>query len=276
MTRSDPARRTLAIAIPSTRMNSSPPVPVDDHARHPAGIQVLSRATQLLRAIRQSAGGITQAELATRLALPRSTVSRILGALEADELVAATGGKYRVGAEFTRLASAGVREIASLIHPRIVELSRSLTETVDVSVLDGGGVRFVDQVDAPHRLRAASAVGELFPLHTCAPGKAMLATLTEDELDAILPSRLPASTEYTVTSRDVLLEQLAGIRETGVAYDYEEQNDGICAVGVALRVDGVLVAVSVPVPAQRFARRESDCAAALLAFRAQVETDHAS
>ena len=48
-------------------------------------------------------------------------------------------------------------------------------------------MRFVDQVPAPRRLRATSAVGELFPLHCTANGKALLAALPAAEAAALLP-----------------------------------------------------------------------------------------
>lgn len=234
------------------------------------GIQVIARAAQVLRALKQSPGGMTQAELAAHLGLPRTTIFRILSALEDEELVApgsGSRGRYRIGPEISRLASAATRDLVGLLHPHIVSLSRQLSETVDVSVLDGTHVSFIDQVDAPHRLRAASAVGETFPLHTCAPGKALMASLSPSRLQEVLPSTLTASTSQTITSLSRLREQLEEVRATGIAYDYEEQNDGICAAGIAFTAAGTLLAVSIPMPATRFAGREAECAEALLAFR---------
>lgn len=239
-----------------------------------SGIQVIDRAVNLLRALKETPGGMTPAELSERLDLPRTTIHRILAALEEAEMVAAGPGsraRYRLGAEIMRLASSSSRDLVSLIHPWLVELSSQLTETVDLSILDGSLITFIDQVDAPHRLRAASAVGESFPLHSCAPGKALLATLSPGRLAEILPSRLAASTQHTITSVDDLRQQLEHVRKTGVAYDYEEQNEGICAAGIAVVVAGVQVAISVPMPAQRFTGREDECATALLDLRGRIE-----
>ncbi|MFB9686786.1 IclR family transcriptional regulator [Amycolatopsis plumensis] len=238
-----------------------------------AGIQVIARAAQMLRTVRQAPGGLTQAELAEKLGLPRSTIHRILSALEEEELVAGSGGprgRYRIGPEITRLASAAYRDIVGLVHPLLVELSGRLSETVDLSMLDGSQITFIDQVDAPHRLRAVSAVGESFPLHSCAPGKALLATLPPGRVRELLPARLPASTAHTLTSLDELRAQLDQIRTTGIAFDYEEQNDGICAAGIAIELGGLAMAVSVPMPTQRFHGREEDCAEALLRFRDRI------
>lgn len=236
------------------------------------GIQVVARAIDILRSLRESPGGLAQAEIGARLDLPRTTVSRILGALEAEQLVTTTGsrGRYRLGPEIARLAHAMTRDLVVLIRPYIVELSKTLTETVDLSMLDDSVVTFVDQVDAPHRLRAASAVGESFPLHTCAPGKAFLAMMEDAQRARVLPKSLVASTHSSLTTRDELERQLEQIRSTGVAYNYEEQNDGICAAGVAMNVAGTLLAISVPVPTQRFQGREQEIADALIRIRDRI------
>jgi DNA-binding IclR family transcriptional regulator len=245
----------------------------DSNETKSSGIQVIDRAVQLLRALKETPGGLTQAELSDRLGLPKTTIHRILSALEEAEMVAAgpgTRARYRLGPEIMRLASSSSRDLVSLIHPWLVELSGRLTETVDLSILDGSVITFIDQVEAPHRLRAASAVGESFPLHTCAPGKALLATLSPDELAHIVPARLVASTQHTITSVSELRQQLEHIRSVGVAYDYEEQNEGICAAGIAAAVGGIPVAISVPMPAQRFVGREGECAKALLDLRDRI------
>ncbi len=147
-----------------------------------------------------------------------------------------------------------------------------MNETVDLSVLDHNQATFVDQIVAPHRLRAVSAVGDSFPLHCAANGKAFLASLHPSVLSGLLPPSLPALTPHTITSLDVLRDELDLVRETGVAYDREEHTEGICAVGALLHnVPGELVAVSIPMPAQRFYGREHELATALVAFVRRVD-----
>ncbi|OBH04187.1 transcriptional regulator [Mycobacterium sp. E2699] len=234
-----------------------------------AGIQVIARAAEMLRLLQAHPGGLSQAEIGERLGMARSTVSRILGALDDEGLVASRGarGPYRLGPEIARMAATVRLGVVMDLHPLMEELSRELEETVDLSILDGDRVTFVDQVVSPHRLRAISAVGESFPLHCCANGKALLASLPPEQRAQALPSRLARLTDNTITTPAALRRELERVRIEGVAYDREEQTEGVCAVGTVLPgVGEQLVAVSVPVPAQRFYRRESELAEALLAW----------
>ncbi|WP_278184168.1 IclR family transcriptional regulator [Mycobacterium mantenii] len=231
------------------------------------GIQVIARAAEMLRLLQAHPGGLSQAEIGDGLGMARSTVSRILNALDDEGLVASRGvrGRYRLGPEIARMAGSVRAALVIDMHPFLEKLSRELGETVDLSILDGDRATFVDQVVSPHRLRAISAVGESFPLHCCANGKAMLAKLPPAERDRVLPSRLVAFTANTITTPVALRDELEQIQADGVAYDREEQTEGICAVGAVLGGPSEqMVAVSVPVPAQRFYGREAELAAALL------------
>ncbi len=239
-----------------------------------SGIQVLTRAVEILRLLNAYPAGLSQGELGERLGLARSTVSRLLMALEAEGFVASTGprGRYRLGPELVRLAASARRHAWLDLHPLLVDFSLQIGETVDLSVLEGDRAVFVDQVVADNRLRAVSSVGDSFPLHASANGKAFLAAMPEVEVKRILSGRLDVLTDNTVTSPTVLREQLDAIRARGgVAFDLEEQSAGVCAVGAVVGyLDHDLLAVSIPVPVQRFRGREEELATAAAAFSARV------
>ena len=165
--------------------------PEDQDARG-GGIQVIARAAEILRLLQAHPGGLSQGEIGERLGMARSTVSRILNALDDEGLVASrmARGRYRLGPEIARMAGTVRLSVVMDVHPFMEELSRELEETVDLSILDGDRATFVDQVVSPHRLRAISAVGESFPLHCSANGKALLANLPPEQQARAVPSRL--------------------------------------------------------------------------------------
>ena len=98
-------------------------------------------------------------------------------------------------------------------------------------MLNRDRVFFVDQVAAPHRLQALSAVGVSLPASCAAIEKALLTGLTDEQVERLLPERLPAETPNTITDRAGLLADLERVRAGGVAYDREELTIGISAVG---------------------------------------------
>ncbi len=158
-----------------------------------------------------------------------------------------------LGGGLARLAQASVAALPTRLRPALESLSRATGETVDLAVLDGDSVRFVDQLPGPQRLRAVSAVGAVFPLHCTANGKALLAALGPERARALLAAKLPRLTPHTITSHRALAAELDEAARTGVAFDREEHSEGICAVGAAVPgPGGPVAALSVPVPTPRF------------------------
>jgi DNA-binding IclR family transcriptional regulator len=229
------------------------------------GIQVVARVGELLRALERAPAGLTLSELAADLGMPKSTVHRLISALEAEEFVTpARLGRVRLGRGIARLGAATRGGLREQLRPFLIRLQQDVDETVDLSVLDAHTIRFIDQVPAPHRLRAVSAVGAAFPLHCTANGKALLAAMPEEQVRALLPARLPALTVHTITTRKDLWSELEEIRVTGVAVDREEHSLGICAVGAAIWDPyGPVAAMSIPVPALRFEGHEARLGEAL-------------
>jgi DNA-binding IclR family transcriptional regulator len=235
------------------------------------GIQVVARVADVLRALERAPEGLGLTELSTVVEMPKSTVHRLVGALESEDFLRSDGlGRIRLGPALARLGAATRGGLRDQMHPHLVRLHQELGETVDLSVLDDASARFVDHIPAPHRLRAVSAVGTSFPLHCTANGKAFLASMSDEQASALLPARLPALTDHTITARKDLWADLERVRVDGVAYDREEHTVGICAIGAIIRDPyGPAASLSVPVPAQRFSGNESRIADALLKTTAE-------
>jgi DNA-binding IclR family transcriptional regulator len=232
------------------------------------GIQVIARAAALMRALEHRPDGLSLGELAKAVSLPRSTVQRIVDALDSEGfLIAASASSgVRLGPALIGLAAATRFHIAEAARQSLEALSKECGDTVDLSLLVQDKMVFIAQVAGGHRLTAVSAVGVTFPLHSSANGKAVLAAMTEAEFEKVKKRmRLSAVTPKTVTSWDKLERELQTIRKTGLAYDREENSPGISAVAAAIRSpSGELSAISIPAPTQRFKETETELAQALL------------
>ena len=237
------------------------------------GVQVIARAAAILRALEAEPDGLSLGELAKRLDLARSTVQRLVGALAADQLVMTGGprGGVTLGSALVRLAAAANIETDRIVRPFLQSVSRELSETVDLSTLRGRTAIFVDQVVGTSRLTAISAVGEAFPLHCTANGKALLACLPQEKVRSLVDGRMTAMTANSLTDFSRLEVEIAEIRATHLSFDIEEHSEGICAVGTSF-IDPLdrEFALSVPVPTTRFAAKRAKVADALIAVRAEI------
>lgn len=232
-----------------------------------AGVQVIARAASILKVLQEHPEGLSFSQIAERVVLPRSTVHRIVSALEAERFVSKSSrdGRVRLGSALVLLGKAVTRDWRHEVRPCLEELFLRVNETVDLAILEDDHALFIDQIAAPHRLQAVSGVGISFPLHCTSNGKALLAQLSHDEIEGLIPEQLPALTPNTITTRVRLLEELERVKVEHVAYDREEHTVGICAVGTAIAsATGTLAAISIPVPTLRFYGNEEKLAAALL------------
>lgn len=238
------------------------------------GIQVISRAFAILRALRNHPTGLTLSQIAREVDLARSTVHRIITTLEAEQVVvsASAEGGYLLGPALARLGAAVNHNLKDQIRPFLDDLFLQINETIDLAIFEHDQLIFVDQISAPHRLSAVSGVGVTFPLHCTANGKAMLSKLDEANLNKLLPNQLPAFSPNTITDRQELFEELEQIKRTGIAFDREEHTEGICAIGVSFWDPmGTLAAISIPVPSIRFNRKEETLIQALQECYEKIE-----
>lgn len=240
------------------------------------GIQVIARAASVLRALENEPDGLSLGKIAQRVDLSRSTVQRIVDALAEEHLLIAaspTSG-VKLGPAILRMATNASFDFVEFVRPYILRLSQATGETVDVSEMQKRRTVFVDQVTGSARLNIISTIGEAFPLHCLASGKAMLATLSDDEVLKRLGKKpLERHTSNTITSPKKLLIELAEIRQTQIAYDHEEHLEGVSALGTTIQEPGGSVfAISLPVPTVRFKSREKQrhLKQALLACRTEI------
>ena len=228
------------------------------------GIQVIARAGAILRTLRDNPDGMSLGQIAERVALPRSTVQRIIGALVAERLVmsGSRSAGLRLGPEIGSLAEAVRYNIVEQCRPLLEEITKKTGETTDLSVMRKDSMIFLDQLPGSHRLRTVSFVGEVFPLTTTANGRACLAQLPEDEARQLIEHEWSQSG----TSGDIasMLVELDDIRARGFAYDLDKHTMGISAIGFAFAGwGGDLHAISVPIPSTRFEEAREMVEAAL-------------
>ena len=101
-------------------------------------------------------------------------------------MAASPTGRVRLGPAILRLANSVQTDFVTVARPYLVKMSHELRETVDLSTVKHDHLVFIDQVIGSQRLRTVSAVGESFPLHCTANGKAYLAQLSDDAIERLI------------------------------------------------------------------------------------------
>lgn len=240
----------------------------------PTGTQAIDRAAQLLLGVVNATEPVTVAMLAASHGLPKSTVSRVLSALERNKLVRRhPDGGFRPGEVFVRYAQSGRgdRDLAVLARPFLERLGKQTGETINLGVPAAGMVEQIAQVDSRYLLGGTNWLGRLVPLHCSAQGKVLLAYGSAE----LPPGRLERLTPATVTSRAALLAGLAEVRDAGYAVTDAELEPGLLAVAAPVRAEpgGVVAALAVSGPSarldsERVAQLTVDCAEAASALSA--------
>lgn len=225
-------------------------------------MNVLAKAARVIKACHRLGGGLSLGDLARETKLPRSTVQRIVQTLAAERFLVSTGKARTIhlGPELLAMGADMTLDIADRAHPILKELARETGETVDLSRLNRDHAVFVDQIPGSQRLQAMSAVGQTFPLHCTANGKAMLSLLEEDRMKQVLMRPLQVYTPQTIRDPVALRKQLTTIRASGLAIDSEEHTLGISALGMAFVAPTLQIyAVSIPIPTLRFRDVRDTC-----------------
>jgi DNA-binding IclR family transcriptional regulator len=149
-----------------------------------SGVAVLDRAFAILNAFGPTDDQLSLAELSRRTDLYKSTVLRLLGALEHGGFIRKlTDGQYAIGPQPLRLAALYQRsfQVGPVIEPILQRLSRDLGETASLYVRQGDQRLVLFRVEPTRAVRVSIRIGEEFPINKGASGKVLLAfTDTQD------------------------------------------------------------------------------------------------
>ena len=212
---------------------------MDARAHRTGGIQSVERAVAVLKLFGEAEPELGVSELARRLKLHKSTVSRLLSTLEAGGFVQQDprNGRYRLGLQLAALAGLALTqyELRDVARPLLTDLAEHALETTTLSVLDGDAVVNIDQVLAPHPVKHLGWIGRRMPLHCTAAGKPILAYLPPRALDRLLAGPLTRYTQHTITNPDLMRRELERIRAQGFALAIEEYELELSAAGAPVR-----------------------------------------
>jgi DNA-binding IclR family transcriptional regulator len=224
---------------PVAELVPPPQTDIDDEAeeRQRAGVQSLGRAFAILEQVARHREGIGLAELSKLVGLHNSTTFHLaktmvsLGYLRQEK----DSKRYRVGRPLFALAASALDEIemVNVATPILEELSRNTGESGHFAVRMGDAVVVIARTSGPGAFQLTDRVGVVRPAHCTALGKIILASLRPDQLSRLLERvELKPSTPKSITEIPVLIQEIAEVRRTGIAFDDGEFNPEVRCVAV--------------------------------------------
>jgi IclR family acetate operon transcriptional repressor len=206
----------------------------------------------LLATLLQQEGAMRVTDVAARLGVSVSTAHRLLGMLVyrdfAEQL---PDRRYAAGPVLRRgpLQQESVTRLREVALPHLRRLVDAVGETANAMVLAGSDVRFVATVESDQVLRVGDRTGRTLPAHLSSGGKAVLATLDDEQLAVLLEPLDPAGAARTE-------RELRTIRRRGFAVNDQGTEAGLTAVGVAVPPAGGFTgaALSLAAPTARYSR----------------------
>jgi DNA-binding IclR family transcriptional regulator len=220
-----------------------------------SGVQSVERAFAVLRCLSGGPAGVT--DVADRISLPKSTVSRLLSTLEELGMVEQieVGGSYRIGAGMTEIAAAVLpgRSLIAAARPHLHDLVKATGEAAGLSIAEGFDVLYLDQVDSDNQVQVRDWTGERLPAHTVSSGQVLLAFKAIDPR-SYLAQPLERLASGTLTDATAIRARLGEIAAKGYAWAFEEFLDGLNSVAAPIRNGRgrVVGAIHAHGPAYRF------------------------
>jgi IclR family acetate operon transcriptional repressor len=206
--------------------------------------------------------------------LPKSTVFRYLATMEVCGYLQRdpTNDEFRLASFFLSPQSERLGMIVRMARPHLQAVRDQVEETVNLAILDGRRVAYLDIVESPWAVSLTAREGTRDPLHATALGKAIAAQLPDERVRQILSIEgMPPRAGNTITDINVFHGVLADVRANRYAVDDCEVEDGGRCVAVPLELDRLPpAAISISAPAFRLSFESVESLSALLLSTAEA------
>ena len=240
-------------------------------------VQASETTLAVVEALQALDGGRVN-EVAEYMDKSPSTVHRHLSTLLRNDYVTKKGDIYHLGMRFLTVGGTVQNRDPAfrMARTKVKELAEQTGERAQFLVEEHGYRIYVHTETGKQAVETDSQIGKRGPLHCSAAGKSILSQLPETYVEEIFPDKeLSAITPNTITDWEELMEELETIRETEIAYNFEESTEGLNAIGTAITSpnEQVIGGLSISGPAHRLndERLETELADFLLGVANELE-----
>ena len=224
-------------------------------------VEAVLKALDVLESFRDSEE-LQLSEISKRVSLNKSRAFRLLHTLcERGYVERGTDGhRYRLGIKLFEHASSLRRDVKQVAQPYMRKLQLRFNETVNLAVLHGGEVLYIDLLESSRPFRMSAMVGTRMPIANTSLGKALITHAAEHDLEAVFDTLTP-------TELRKLRAEMEIVKRRGYATDQEENEPGVACIGAPIVSEaGVSVgALSISGPSSRILKQEREIGATLAA-----------
>ena len=226
-------------------------------------VRAVDRVCAILDLLQESVEGVSLLDVADATEMPKSSTFRYLWTLQHHRYVEREPetGVFRLGLGFVGMQSRHLEMLRQRARPVLEKLRDNLGETVNLGLLDGDAIIYLDIVESRRGVRLAANRGDREPLHSTALGKVIAADMPEKRVREMLKKAgMPLRTANTITDIDDFIAELSRVRRVGYAIDNgENEVDGRC-VAVPISGTRLQAALSLSAPAARFPLQDVEAA----------------
>ncbi len=203
-------------------------------------IQSIERAVTVLDYLMKKPHGEHLTTISRELGLNKSTAFSIISTLENLRCVTQNqdNGRYMLGLRLLEFAQSLLLnlDIVNIAKPYLRDLASQYDETINLALLSGNDVIYVDRVQSSKSIRVEMRLNEKVPVYCCSTGKIFLAFMEEEQRKRILDkTTFQPRTIYSISNRAQLEADLDIIRQRGYAYDREEYEIGLTCIASPIR-----------------------------------------
>lgn len=226
-------------------------------------IQSIERLFKILETFKNYPSGVTLTDLSRDVEIHKSTVFRFLNTLiSLGYIKKMEDNKYDLTFKMMEVFDYKFRKnnIIEIANPYLKYLSSQVNEVVHLCVRDDIEVIYLDKIESNNSITLHSKVGMRSLLINTSVGKAILSNYQESEIREIWKkSPHDKFTHNTIVDYDIFLDELSRIKDTKIAFDDEENEEGIYCIGTAIfnSQNEVVGAISITGPKFRIKKKEN-------------------
>jgi IclR family pca regulon transcriptional regulator len=218
-------------------------------------VQSFARGLSIIKCFDAENASMTLSQIAERVDLSRAAARRFLLTLENLGYVSLEGRNFQLTAKvldlgYGYLSSLSLPEIA---QPHLETLASRVHESASASVLDGTDIVYVARVPIRRIMSVKINIGTRMPAHATSMGRVLLSGLSLPELKALISNfDLPKYTKNTITSKNILLQEINKVRIQGWSINDQELEYGLRSIAVPIfnKAEKVVASINISTTAQ--------------------------